>query len=125
MTNEFTAAVDWWAAKLQQPPGHQEAGDGLINVVRTIGATQAYTPLAVSQVEAFKILLLTELATIRENHITLSVDYEPKGVLSRALEGALINSDGRLPTKTVMWIEAGRVEVSCGYAAPIEVVFGA
>ena len=131
MDQELDAAVDWWADVLASPPGHQEAGDAVINASRTLLGMITYTPLREGQIALFREALRAKIA--RELDIfggawcNVATDYgAPIGTpLGDALAAAGIVDahghieDARLPIKTVMWLEPGRVAVARGRGAPV------
>jgi hypothetical protein len=54
----------------------------------------------------------------------LSTDYDPKNELKEALhEAEIYDGSARLPIKTLMWVEPGKVSVACGYGASEKVIY--
>ncbi len=140
MDQELDAAVDWWTDVLANPPGRQRAGDALIDATQTVMRRAVYTPLTEAQISAFRVALRAELVRrIGTNWYpdnprfggaldgrVVATDYgvdpthNPLGVALAA--AGIVNTRGfiqdeRLPIKTIMWIEPGRVTVAGGYGA--------
>ncbi len=128
MEDEIRAAVEWWKGVLRRPPRHDN-GEEMQSAFANVLAANL-EPLPEEQVERFGVALADGLVGFvrPERNNYLAVDYAPKGILLEAAEKAGIeigNLDLRFPFKTGMWIEPGRVTVSCGYRAPLERIYPA
>lgn len=122
MENEIKAAAKWWADQLRSKPKHDN-GDGFHNALMSLLA-ERITPLPESEIQKFQDCL-EDVLKKNEYIYCVSVDYGACGNLASAADAAGINIQDRLPVKTNMWIEPGKVKVSCGYRAPIEVIYEA
>jgi hypothetical protein len=127
---EVKVAAKWWADQLCQSPNH-DAGDLGINTVSLFAASKL-PPLDPIQIAQFEEFLQQEieqylLASCSWNpdrplfgsyHRVVATDYGPDPILGEALKAANIQAPSlRLPIKTVMWIDPGKVSVASGYRA--------
>lgn len=120
MKEEIKVAAKWWADQLRSNPKHDN-GDALHNVMFAILANHL-TPLSNEQVEKFEQELISRLE--KTDHLYhIGVDYGADLRLRESCEAAGIDCENRFPVKSSMWFEPGKVSVSRGYRAPIEVIY--
>ena len=125
---EVAAAAKWWADQLRHKPVHDN-GDVMGSMLATLAAANL-APISDEQIAAFESALASHLQAACEKHWhsddpirggvyrTTATDYAPEGVLVDALQDAgIADGDLRLPIKTVVWIDPGKVDVACGYGA--------
>lgn len=135
MEKEIQVAAKWWADQLRTK-ARQDNGDFMHNAMMAI-LTRQQQPIEKQKGDLFEAKLI-ELLTKERNErqsatnvneyyrngmSCLSVDYGADLTLRKAAEEAGVDIDMRLPVKTNMWIEQGKVSVSCGYRAPIEILY--
>lgn len=145
MQNEVEIAANWWADQLRQPPGRQDAGMNNPDVVMlsaaiTLQKNASYTPVPAEKIEDFRKALIDEITkrigtnwdpanpykggALDGRIVFCDYGVSVENALGAALRAAgIVNSkgwieDSRLPTKTVMRIDPGLVEVKKGYGAP-------
>jgi hypothetical protein len=131
---EIKVAAKWWADIILGAP--QDNGDAFQSGFATALGLRMPHPTP-EQAERFRELLETKLmAHTQSEHWrpddpiwggarrTLAVDYHPCALLDDTAKAAGIDVNfSTFPMKTVMWIDPGKVEVRCGYGAPIETLF--
>lgn len=128
---EIRAAAKWWADTLRQPV-HHDNGEVDQSAYATAAANEEPRPTP-HQADQFERLLARELQRRWDEGRTrswamlkVSVDYHAPKFLCRCLTDAGFpdfNDMLVFPIKTCMWIEKGRVRVSCGYGARSQVIF--
>lgn len=137
-TREARAAAQWWADRLADA-GETRTGDAMNDAFAMYARSKIPLPTA-AQVNEFRAHLeAVLLAWIGDpqrywrdavesggNRLgaafrTVAVDYRPDPILGDALEAAGLGGAFmtlRLPLKTVMWVNPGRVTVRHGYKDP-------
>jgi len=121
-------AAKWWADKLRNVGlGNFDNGDkseaGFFAML--MGSMLAMdTQPAVETIDKFEERLAETIKEQVETRgsMTLSVDYGPDYILGSLAQETGVSTNG-FPWKTTMWIEANKVSVSAGYAAPMENIF--
>jgi hypothetical protein len=122
MDEEINAAVEWWVEQLRAP-AKTDAGNSTLNSQLSLFVKSRYTPLDEQTLETFRTALHTSLtAAVASGETIVKTDYAPDDVLERAAKQAGIQAY-RFPVKTIMSIEPGHVEVTCGYGAAWEVLY--
>ena len=117
---EIDTAATWWAENLGSK-SKQDNGDLFMSMFKTMMVSDIEITEEQKQVffEALRQELKVEMERAWNNRVTLDVDYSPDFKLATA--AAKTDIDEMLfPMKTTMWIEPGKVSVSCGYRAPVE-----
>ncbi len=135
MEKELKVAATWWADQLRQIANHDN-GDAMCNAMASWATDKTRRVITDEQIERFKTELMCRWAKRNESNWNpdrpllgsalrnMATDYAPGGELAEALEVAEITPGNLvLPMKTVMWIDPGKVSVSCGYGAPIEIIY--
>lgn len=135
MKKEIEVAATWWADQLRQVPNHDN-GDVMCNAMASWAADRTRHVITEEQIARFKNELMCRWVKRNQDNWSpdkpllgsalrnLATDYSPAGELAEALEVAEITPANLvLPIKTVMWIDPGKVSVSCGYGAPIEILY--
>lgn len=121
---QMRTAAKWWADKLRCPSFNM--GDDSITgmLAATISARTNPDP-GEQAAQAFEDALFVEIlaAETEGRYYDLSVDYHPSSTLYNALKSAGVPATmGRLPIKTWMKFENGKVFVAEGYGAHLEEV---
>jgi len=121
-------AAKWWADKIRNvglgnfKNGDDSSAGGITMILACMLASRTMPSLV--QIDIFEEKLAK---TIKEHveergSMVLSVDYGLDQTLGRIAYESGVSSNG-FPWKTTMWIERGKVSVSCGYGAPVKKIF--
>lgn len=122
MEKEIEVAAKWWADQLRTKPKHDN-GDATQTAMLAL-ATEYQTPVTDIQIDNFqRSLELRLIERCGDSGSHLGVDYGPDTILANASMDAGIETAYRFPVKTNMWVQPGCVKVSCGYRAPIEILY--
>lgn len=112
----IATAVNWWADAICYP----EFDDGRMDMNSRIAAAMSSVLSIECKAQEEQILIFKEYLTNaikkelkRKHTCTLSVDYEPEGILADAKEQANIKTP--FPWKTDMWVNEQEVRVRKGY----------
>lgn len=124
-------AAKWWADKLRSgetPSRNYTRSTAELNPMEAgyvmLSAKAAHYPGY--QIDAFEAALATVIAhEMRErNTVFVASDYGAGHLLREACKIVeMPNIDDHLPWKTVVWVEADKVQVREGYGAPVEIVW--
>lgn len=129
MKKEIEVAAKWWTDILQKEPSHDNKDAFQSAFANNIAST--LKPLTEKQLKVFKEALVDAITKhIERNEVwdsalrVIGTDYGPDKILAEAAEKAKIDQASlRLPWKTLMWIDPGRVSVAQGYGAPVEAIY--
>jgi len=135
MKKEIKAAVGWWADQLRSVPEHDN-GVGLDSAFARMAAKCTRPEITEDHIERFAEELADRWRArtgdnwypddpLRGGYLrTVATDYGPSVILAESMAAAGIENNRLvLPIKTVMWIDPGKVSVSCGYGAGVEVIY--
>lgn len=118
---EIRAAAKWWADKLRRMPSFDNGDSSFHGQLASVLALQvAASKPAIGEgsITAFEKALVDVLGKDERWRWGIGVDYHPDDALSAAADIAAIDVDGKLPWKTNMRIERGKVMVGEGHGAP-------
>lgn len=118
-----TAAVDWWTNAIASPK--QDNGEELGATLAIFAATQKKKERSTKDVKKFKKVLADgiEKQIKLYGYCSLGVDYNACQLLMEASKELKLDSMLDFPWKTHMRITPDKVEVSCGYGAPLETIW--
>ena len=124
------AVVTYWSGFIKDPMSFEmDNGEpsqyAMINMLAKMGAKPG-DPIMVEKFESILCALVyNELE--EKGRVTLSVDYDPHGLLRQALDQTFgernYNSKSIFPCKTTMWITDKIVTYSQGYRAMEKVLY--
>lgn len=98
------------------------AARGLMTMAHAAGLMGFERPGAIDTFEETLARSIQERIDVRPDWMCFGCDYGPDLIFDEAFAAAGVKPGMALPIKTQMWIKDGEVEVSYGYAAPIEPV---
>lgn len=141
MIDEVKAAARWWADCLRELPAH-DVGDENLNI-HLLFASLSTGSVPPEKADRFEAALVEHLPAFLRAHAwdeavlkgepcwggygrILCTDYGPQGLLAEVaaavgITGAML----RFPSKTVMWVNPGEVQVARGYRAPPVTIYPA
>lgn len=119
-------AAAWWADLFRKPVVHDN-GVAEHSMLGTLVGLKAGKPTE-EQIKTFEDHLYNALVAEAQrgrSYIYVDVDYHPGIFLQDAMDAAGMG-DGfcRLPFKTSMWIDGGKVTVAKGYRAEMVTIYG-
>lgn len=117
------AAAEWWAQwftkDAPQDSGEKRGMSPIADIMQARLALAARQRIPACGPERFKGTLVELLLRQDADSCTLSVDYDPMGLLREALAlSGLADAARAFPIKTVMVIKPESVVVCCGYGKP-------
>lgn len=121
-------AVEWWANKIQTPTvydnGDTSKTGAMTSLLASMLASNARNGLNSEQIQKFKEILSNLIYQEIENYgfSTLTVDYQPQGILGEAAMVSQID-ESLFPWKTNMSIYTEQVVVSEGYRKEYETIY--
>lgn len=124
MDEAVEVAVEWWSRQLDHPQ-FQRGGNVNADMMAT-ALSAIMEPLSEQTIDQFRhhlrCLIKTRMAEDRQ--LVITTDYHPDRLLASALAAAGIDKgEHRLPIKTEMAINVGKVRVAHGRDAKLVRIF--
>lgn len=118
-----TVAVDWWTKAIASPK--QDNGEDMGSVLAVLTSMRKNKMNSVESVKNFKKVLADGIEKQIElyGYCYLDVYYHACQLLMEAGKEMKLDSMLNFPWKTYMRITPDKVEVSCGYGAPLETIW--
>ena len=123
---EAIAAALWWGDQLRHGAKLDNGDDSPNGGLMVAMLLLARPSVSEDQVQQFQEELASRINAQLEksNGVTLDCDYEPDHLLAESAIAAGINPRvGVFPLKTTMYVRQARVEVKCGYGAPLNTIY--
>lgn len=118
-----TVAVEWWTKSIASPK--HDNGEDLGATLAILTATRKNKGRSEKSVKKFKKVLAEGIKeqVKKYGYCSLDVDYHACQLLMEASKELKLDSMLDFPWKTHMRITPDKVEVSCGYGAPLEIIW--
>ena len=118
-----TIAVEWWTKAIASPK--HDNGEDLGATLAILTATRKNKGRSEKSVKKFKKVLAEGIKeqVKKYGYCSLDVDYHACQLLMEASKELKLDSMLDFPWKTHMRITPDKVEVSCGYGAPLETIW--